>query len=132
MANITNTLVANVTSTEDSTGNVIINRSTGQPAFDSTSASINEYIITSATPLIIQTLLTWIYQLYIRNIDTANNINVAWTPQSTLIAAEIVQLGPGDQLISWCNPSGSGNNGIRSVTMSCASTTAKVEYFIGG
>ena len=128
MANITNTLIANITATEDSTQNVIINRSTGNPQFDSTLALMQEYISLAA---MVNVVLpgTPVVQVYIRNIDSAKNVTVAWTPNGGA-SNNVILLYPGDQIILWQKPGGT-NAGITGLTLTPSAAGCLVEFFLG-
>lgn len=130
MANkITNTLVANITATEDSTQNVIINRSTGNPAIDSSAAVISEYqLLAGATVIGLPNTLA--YQVYIKNLDTAKTITVNWTPNGGA-AANVIVLQPGDQIIFWTTTGVTGS-GITTLTLTPSAAGALVEVFLGG
>lgn len=129
MANITNSLLATITATEDSTGNVILNRNTGNPGMDSSVAQGMEYLTlagaTNVTLPIAQTM-----QVYIRNIDPTKSITVNWTPQGGA-AANTCVLYPGDQIILWQKPGGT-SAGISALTLTPSAAGALVEYFLGG
>src|SRR5690242_13979175 len=113
--NVTNTLTAQITTTEDSTLNVPINRGTGNPAFDSTLGQLSEYLSLANGANVITLPKSVVYQVYIRNIDAAKSINITWTPHGGISNMFIV-LNPGDQLILWCDPSKDGAPGSSGVT----------------
>lgn len=131
MAKVTNTLIANITCTEDSTQNVIINRSTGNPAFDASGATCTEYMILSALPTGIALPLAITTQVYIKNLDTSGHtILVNWTVNGGA-ARDIMTLLPGDQIIYWAIPGG-GGTGITALTLTASLATTLVEFFLGG
>ena len=127
MPNVTNTLIANITSTEDSTGAVDINRGTGAPAFDSSLADFATYrnlndILTPTLPAAI------IFQVYVRNLDAVTPLVVSWTPQGGS-SAIITNLSPGDQVILWQKPGGV-NAGVSSISFQTGGS-CNFEYFLG-
>jgi hypothetical protein len=130
MAKITNTLIANVTAQEDSTQNVIINRSTGNPALDSSVAQMMEYFALLAGANVIPLPINPCTELYIRNIDSAKTITVNWTPNGGA-ANNVILLNPNDQIIFWALP-GTTTPGITALSMTPSTAGALVEYFLGG
>ena len=132
MAKITNTLVANITATEDSTSSVIVNRSTGNPSFDSSVAQMTEYFVLAGGANVIPIPFSPAAQVYIKNNDAAKSIQVTWT-QNGGAGVSVVQLNPGDQIILWCNPAGApAPIGITALTLTPSAAGALVEFFIGG
>jgi len=132
MANkVTNTLIANITSTEDSTGNVPINRGTGNPAFDSSVAEGVLYVALAGGANVIALPFSPCTQLYIRNNDGTKPIQVNWT-QNGGAAVNVIVLNPGDQIIFWSNPAGATTPGITALSMTPSAAGALVEYFLGG
>lgn len=133
MANVTNTLIANITTAEDSTQNVPINRSTGNPQFDVNFGEFTTYqklIINGANPITLPG--TPVYQVYVRNLDPTNDITVQWTPQSGALVT-VCTLKPGDQIILWQKNSGAGSSGITALSFSVTTAAGVlVEYFLGG
>jgi|SRR5579859_1264522 len=131
MAKITNTLVANITATEDSTSSVIINRSTGNPSFDSSIAQMTEYLALAGLLNVILPISPTC-QVYIKNNDAAKSVQVNWT-QNTGAPVNVIQLNPGDQIILWLNPAGApAPIGITTLSLTPSGAGALVEYFIGG
>lgn len=130
MPNVTNTLIANITATEDSTQNVPINRGTGNPAFDSSVAEGILYIALGAGANVIGLPISPTCQVYIRNNDPAKSVIVNWTPNGGA-AGNITTLLPGDQIILWQKPGGA-NAGITTLTLTPSAAGALVEYFLGG
>lgn len=132
MAKITNTLLANITATEDSTSSVIVNRSNGTPAYDSNVAQMTEYFVLAGGPNVIPMPVGFVTQLYICNKDAAKGITVIWTP-TTGVAATIIALNPGDMIMFWCNPAGAVvPDGISALTLTPSAAGALVEFFLGG
>ena len=130
MANkITNTLIANITSQEDSTQNVIVNRGTGNPNFDSILAQMTEYFVLAAGANVIPLPAATCYQLYIRNNDPALLITPTITPKGG-IAAILPQLYPGDQMFIW-QSNGGANAGFTALSLTPSAANALVEFFIG-
>lgn len=130
--NVTNTLVANISTQEDTTSNVPINRSTGNPSFDCGNGDFNTYktLLAGANSIPIPNGSTRATQVYIRNLDSANSITVAWAGNLTASATVII-LNPGDQIILWCDPTKT-NPGITSLNLTPSAAPCLCEYFIGG
>lgn len=124
---VTNTLVANVSSTEQSTSNVPINRGTGNPAYACNVGVFATYVQLGGSTNIVLPITT-VTQLYIKNIDPTLSCIVNWTPKNASNAT-ILELNPGDQIIFWSNPGGATSPGITSLTLT---GTGLVEYFLGG
>lgn len=131
MPNITNTITASITATEDSTGSVIINRAIGI-GFDSTTASGIEYMKLPAGVTVFQLPISPVCQLYVKNIDPALNIIVDVTLNGGA-PQQIASLNPTDFVLLWQKPGGApGNPGITNLTMTPSGANALVEYFLGG
>lgn len=130
MANkITNTLVANITAQEDSTQNVIVNRGTGNPNFDSVLAQMTEYYVLANGANVIPLPTVTCFQLYIRNNDPALLITPTVTPKGG-VAAIYPQLYPGDQMFIWQSNVGA-NAGFTALTLTASGANALVEFFLG-
>ena len=130
MANkITNTLVANITAQEDSSQNVIINRGTGNPNFDSILAQMTEYYVLVNGANVIPLPAATCFQLYIKNNDAALLITPTITPKGG-VAAILPQLYPGDQIFIWQNNTGA-NAGFTALSLNASAGGALVEFFIG-
>lgn len=130
MANkITNTLIANITAQEDSSQNVIVNRSTGNPAFDSVVAEYQGYFQLANGANAIALPAATCYQLYIRNLDPALIITPTITPKGGAPTVR-EQLYPGDQMIIWQVNTGA-NAGFTAVNLSASGASCLVEFFIG-
>ena len=130
MANkVTNTLIANITAQEDSTQNVVVNRGTGNPSFDSLLAQMTEYFVLAAGANVIPLPSATCYQLYIRNNDGALLITPTITPKGG-IAAIYPQLYPGDQMFIWQSNAG-GNAGFTALSLNASGAGALCEFFIG-
>lgn len=127
---ITNTLTSFITATEDSTGNVVINRGNGNPAVDSTTALFVEQFKTLGaavdTPIPF-TVGAEIDQLYIKNNDAAAIITVKWT-KSGGGAANVIDLQPGGLLNFWEPTTGKG---VLSVTVASSIGSTFCEIFVG-
>ncbi len=130
MPNMTNTLTANITATEDTTQNVIINRSIGT-LFDASASQIVEYASLAAGPTPISLATAICTQFYLKNIDpNGHTVTVTWTPQGG--ASAVVQtLLPGDLILFWSKPGGA-NNGITALSLTPSAATTLIEYFFGG
>lgn len=128
---VTNSLIASITSQEQSTGNVPINRSTGSPSFNSNTGIFQSYVALNAGANVIGTTVSPITQVYVRNLDTAKSIIVAWTPNGGSLA-NVVTLNPGDQIILFAVPGGATNPGITELSLTPSAAGALCEFFIGG
>lgn len=126
MANITNTATVNVTATEDTTQNVIVNRTIPNLNFDSSVAQGVIYASWAGGPIALP--ISPAYQLYIRNNDAANNC----TPTMTFHGVVSVgpTLYPGDVYLLWQKPGGA-NAGLTALSIA-VSANCLIEYFIGG
>lgn len=132
MAKVTNTLIANITSEEDSTSNVPINRSNGNPNFDATFADFSTYVKMGASPfqLPVNAYGAPCTQFYLKNLDPTIMITLSWTPQGQALV-RVLDLYPGDSIVFWENPA-NDTAGITSAQISFASGSPLIEYFIGG
>jgi hypothetical protein len=127
---ITNTLIANITAQEDSSQNIVINRGTGNPNFDSVVAQMTEYYILANGNNDIALPATTCYQLYVRNNDPALIITPKITPKGGVVEMSFTQLYPGDQLIIWQANNGV-NAGFTAFSLVASGAGALVEFFIG-
>lgn len=130
MPNITNTLLATITATEDSTQNVPINRGTGNPAYDSSVAEGILYIALLGGANVIPLPISPTCQVYIKNNDSTKTVTVNWTPNGG-VAGNVVLLNPGEQIILWTKPGGT-TPGITALSLTPSAAGALVEYFLGG
>lgn len=128
---VTNALVANITSTEQSTSNIPINRSTGNPSTNANVGVFNTYLALAGGANAIALPFSPCTQLYIRNLDTAKTIQVNWT-QNGGGAVNVLVLNPGDQIIFWSTPGGATTPGITALSLTPSAAGALVEYFLGG
>lgn len=126
MANITNTATINLTATEDTTQNVIVNRTVPNLNFDSSVAQGVIYAAWGGGAIALP--ISPSYQLYIRNNDAANNC----TPTVTFHGGAAIgpTLYPGDIFLVWQKP-GSANGGFSALSIA-VSANCLIEYFIGG
>lgn len=126
MANITNTAIINITATEDTTQNVIINRSVPNLNFDSNLASgvIYASLLNGANAIALPAATC--YQLYVRNNDPALFVTV-----STNVGV-IAQLKPGEVCLLWQKATGTPGVGFTTVGLNASGAGCLVEYFIGG
>jgi hypothetical protein len=127
---VTNTLIANITSTEQSTSNVDINRGTGNPAFSASAGQFTTYLALNPGLNSFVLPVTPAAQVYIKNIDPIKTVVVNWTSVGSVGSATILNLTPGDQIIFWCSPTGA--SGITALTMTPSAAGCLVEYFLGG
>jgi hypothetical protein len=128
---VTNTLVANISSTEQSTSNVDINRSVGNPSWASNVAQFTTYLALALGNNSFNLPIATVYHLYIKNVDPAANINVSWA-QSGGINGSIIKLFPGDVIILWQNPANALGGIITSLSLNASAAGALVEFFLGG
>lgn len=129
--NLTNSLIAQILSTDDSTANVPINFGTGNPAFDSTSADFTRYFVLTAPNVDIGLTKNPATCVYIKNIDVAKTITVIWTPNGGA-SNSVILLNPGDQIILWCSPIGATTPGITDLKLNASAFPCLCEFFIGG
>jgi hypothetical protein len=130
LTDITNQLVANISTTEQSSANVPINRSTGNPAFTANTGQFSTYVPLATGVNVIPIPQVPACQLYIRNIDPTGTVIVNWTPIGQA-SAYVIKLWPGDQILFWISTSNSPTNGITALSLT-ASANMLVEYFLGG
>ncbi len=130
MANVTNTLTSTITSTNDTDGTVPINRGTGNPAFDSTTAEFTTYQKLAAGANNINLPVSPACQVYVKNLDPSLIITPTITPNGG-IAAIMQKLNPGDQMFIWCNPAAT-TPGITALSLSASGANCLCEFFIGG
>ena len=124
MANITNTAIINITATEDTSQNVIVNRTVPNLNFDSNVADgvIYASLANGANILTLPTVDC--YQFYLRNNDPALLI----TPQ--VDGQSLPQLYPGEVCLIWKKVTGGAP--ITAITLTASGANALCEYFIGG
>ncbi len=135
--NVTNTLIANITSGEQSSGNVDINRGTGNPAFNTDLGQFTTYRALGVGRNNIQIPMTGVTptatQVYIKNVDPAISYDVFWRGSNAgLLSLSILTLNPGDQIMFWCDPDGPTTPGITQLQIENPTDGALIEYFIGG
>lgn len=131
---VTNTLTATITSTEQSTSNVDINRNTGNPAFLANVGQFTTYyaLQSGANPIPLPATGFQISQVYIKNIDSTKSISVAWAPDTTGTLVTVCTLNPGDQIMLWANSTAAVTPGITQLTLTPSAIGCLVEYFLGG
>lgn len=129
--NITNSFIVNITAQDDATQNVPINKGIAV-SFDSNFALLVEYGVFSA-PTILTGYPIPYYQIYIRNIDPVNQLQVSISPQGNVSAVfGILNPGGTDFILLVAKTGGAVNAGYDSVTLGgVGGTSCKVEYFIG-
>jgi hypothetical protein len=128
---VTNALTATITSTEQSTSNVPINRGTGNPSFNCDFANFFTYLALNNGSNTISMPQIPACQVYVRNLDPAKTVSVSWTPNGGSLDSIIV-LNPGDMILFWCNPAGTTTPGITAMNLNASAAGCLVEYFIGG
>ena len=126
---VVNSLILNITETEISSSNVIINRS--QQLIPNANVGTYEgYASLGAGDNVIPLPAATVYQVYIKNIDAANKIVVKFTPNGGALVTTVL-LKPGDVCIPcWCT-SGDGTNGITALTLNASAAPTSVEFFLG-
>lgn len=127
---VTNTLIATIVSTEQSSGNIPINRGTGNPSFNVNVGQFTTYFALADGANNIALPFTPITQLYIKNIDATNYIKVSWTPGGG-VSGTVLSLNPGDQILFWGNPAGI-TPGIAALILTTTVAGVLCEYFLGG
>lgn len=130
--NMTNTLTATITGTEDTTGNVPVNRGLGNLAFDSIFAEFTTYQKLASGDNTIVIPDGKAFQVYVKNNDPALFIIVKYTP--TGLAQQVSStLGPGEVFLQWQQiTNGNANAGITGLVLNASGANALVEYFLGG
>lgn len=129
--NTSNTLAATITAQDDATQNVPINFGTGNPTFDSTVAELTRYYALPGGTNALSLPKSPATQVYIKNIDAAKTVTVAWTPNGGA-SNNIILLNPGDQIILWCNPAGATTPGITAISFTPSVAGCLIEFFFGG
>lgn len=134
--NQTNTANITILATEDSTGNVLVNR-TFAPSLDCNAGIFNTYMLTpQALPLVLATPTTEtanFSNVYVRNTSGAGGGNVQISVTWTSSPAALVTLKPGDVFLYWGTSESSPLTGITSIVAEVVSgSNATLEYFIGG
>lgn len=130
MANVTNTLTCNITSTNDTDGTVPINRGTGNPAFDSTTADFTTYQKLSNGDNTISLPVSPACQIYVKNLDPSLIITVKGTLNGGA-SQSMAKLNPGDQMNVWCDPTKT-TPGYTALVLNASGANCLCEYFIGG
>lgn len=135
---MTNTLTATITGTEDTTGNVPINRGLGNLAFSSATVSqFAEFVSyqrlnNGDNPIVIPGPLTKASQVYVKNLDATNNIVVKYTPSGGVQQLSTT-LGPGEVFIIWQAQGNSATGaGITAFVLNASAANVLCEYFLGG
>ena len=130
--NQTNTLTANITGIEDSTGSVPINRGLGDLGFDSVYSEFTTYQKLAAGDNTISIPNSKTFQIYVKNNDPALFIIVKYTP--TTGAQQISPaLGPGEVFLLWQQiTNAAATAGVTALVLNASGANALVEYFLGG
>lgn len=133
MATTTNTLIANITATEDSSNSVDINRAIGTQYDAFASAFVTYYaLFAGANPIAFPAFpRSVVTQVYIKNLDAAKTIQVTWT-QNGGASVNVVVLNPGDLILLWANPAGATTPGISGLSLQPSAVGCLVEWFLGG
>lgn len=129
---VVNTLTANITSTEISTGNVPVNRGLGNLGFNAIYADFTTYqqlLVIGDTTIAIP--MGKAFQVYVRNLDNALKITVKYTPTG-LTQQVSPTIGPGEAFIIWQqNTNADPNAGITALVLNASGQPCIVEYFLG-
>lgn len=130
--NMTNTLTATITGTEDSTGNVPINRGLGNLSFDSVFSEFTTYQKLAAGDNTISIPNSKAFQVYVKNNDPSLNVIVKFTP--TGLAEQVSPtLGPGEVFLIWqLITNAAANAGVTTLKLNASGANCLVEYFLGG
>lgn len=128
--NQTNTLTATITGTEDTTGNVPINRGLGNLSFDSNYSDFTTYqnLATGDNSITIPGVKAT--QVYVKNNDQTNTIIVKFTPTGGAQQVSPV-LQPGEVFILWQKAASAGISGL-TLNVPGVGVTCLCEYFLGG
>ena len=138
MPNVTNTLTVTITVTDDNNQSQVIYRNPTGLDFDSSVALGILALALAGGNNSIQLPKALCYQLYVRNTDPSNWIQLfLTTPQSALVGGGsgkiLVQtLYPGDVFIMWQNPSTKNPEaGFSTLDLFAQNPNTLCEYFIG-
>lgn len=134
--NQTNVAQVSVLATENTTSNVLVNRSFS-PSLDAKSGLYGTYINNPAAGTVALSFpfgFTTLYNFYARNLASVGGgsiqLSVIWTGG----AAEIITLTPGDIILYWSNQDTLTTAGIGITNVSVVNvpaSTATFEYFFG-
>jgi hypothetical protein len=129
--NVTNTLTATITVTEDTTGNVPINRGLGNQSNDSNYGEFTTFRKLAAGDNTIDIPNGKAFQVYVKNNDPALFLIVKYTP--TTGAQQVSPaLGPGEIFILWqVNTNAAATAGITALVINASGANALTEYFLG-
>jgi hypothetical protein len=129
--NTTNAVTVNITTTEDTSGAVDINRSIAL-SYDSNFAELISYqkLLTGATQ-IPNTIANTYYQVYIKNNDAAAQVQVSVLPTGGALV-NMGTLNPQDFILIWQKTAGTANAGYTGITLTVTAASCLVEYFLGG
>jgi hypothetical protein len=136
---VTNQLQLTVLSTEDSTNNVLVNR-TAIPSLDEFVADFVAYgkATGPAFSLPFPEGFTLITKFYIRNLASigGGSILVTWQLNGGVATEPIAVIGPGDILVYWQGSTGAAfvgatGQGINFVSVASSVVNVPYEYFLG-
>jgi hypothetical protein len=140
MANLTNTAILNLLSTEDTTGNSPINRG-ATVSFDGQAGVFQAYQLAGAVApgATIQppNALNTFFQFYIRNLVASGGSSIVVTVPTNGGGSNVWVLGPGDFLCFWVAATGApaiggqSQGGSGAITITSSSGSVPFEYFIG-
>ncbi len=132
----TNVAQVTVLCTEDSTSNVLVNRSFA-PSLDANSGIYGTYINNPAAGTVGLPFaygVTSIFNFYARNLAAPGGGNIQIEVTFNGGAAEVITLQPGDVFLYWSNSNAAATTGIGISlvrVINVPASTATFEYFMG-
>lgn len=137
--NVTNSLIANITTSEDSSSNVPINRGLGNPSYDCNFGQFTTYraLAPGATTIATtpSTVAVNCAQFYFKNIDSNGPLAIQWQTTGTggITGTPVINLYGGDMILFWCKPGSALTGIINNVQVTnLAAVNVLCEYFLGG
>lgn len=129
--NVTNTLTATITSTQDADGNVPINRGLGNLSFDANVADFCTFRKLASGDNTIDIPNGKAFQVYVKNNDPSLQLIVKYTP-TTGSQQVSPSLGPGEVFLIWqINTNAAATAGITALILNASGANMLVEYFLG-
>lgn len=132
LTDVVNTAIVNITSTEQSTSAVDINRGTnlqynsnmGQfTTYTNLGVGLNVIPLPFPNPAV---------QVFIKNLDATKTITVGWTTSGAAAVTPVIVLNPGEFIMFWQNPTGgAGGTGIVALNLTPSAVPCLVELFLG-
>jgi hypothetical protein len=134
---VTNQLQLTILATEDSTNNVLVNR-TVSPLFDGLFADFVSYAKTpdlATHNLIFPSGFNTMFQVYIRNLDAAGSLLISAIPVGGGLVS-FALLGPGDVFVVWAATEGAPavggtTQGYTQINITGSAVGVKYEYYLG-